>query len=193
MGALLHFLNDLAAFVCVVISNIIEKIGYAFARQLACLVTVSIASSTTHAASQFKLVIDHLVKQQHLEGRSCDELIRQYVEFVDSVVRPKLPALKEFDFHKHHLDEFLQQHVAKSGSFPKLWDVMRMGLILSHGQASVEKAFSVYRQLMVENPLAWPGVRGERVLYQPLCLGRESSRMARHPWREGSLSNVSSW
>ena len=33
--------------------------------------------------------------------------INGYVEFVDSVVRPKLPALKEFDVHKQHLDEFL--------------------------------------------------------------------------------------
>ena len=111
----------------------------------------SIATSTTQASNQFKLVIDHLVKQQHLEGRSCDELIRQYDEFVDTVVKPNLPAFKEFDFHKQRLDEFLQQHVVKSGSFLKLWEVMRMVLILSHGQASVEKGFSINRQVMVEN------------------------------------------
>lgn len=152
-GALLRFRNELASFVRAVISKIIEKmpIGYAFARRLACLDPVSIATSTTQASNQFKLVIDHLVKQQHLEGRSCDELIRQYDEFVDTVVKPNLPAFKEFDFHKQRLDEFLQQHVVKSGSFLKLWEVMRMVLILSHGQASVEKGFSINRQVMVEN------------------------------------------
>ena len=89
-GALLHFRNELAEFVIAVISKIIEKtpIGYAFARRIACLDPMSIATSTTQAASQFKLVIENLVKQQHVEGRSCDELIRQYAEFVDSVVRP---------------------------------------------------------------------------------------------------------
>ena len=133
-GALLRFRNELAAFVSDVISKIIEKtpIGYTFARRLACLYPVSIATSTTQAASQFKLVIDHLVKQQHLEGRSSDELIRQYAEFVDSVVRPNLPALTEFDFHKQRLDKFPQQHVVNSGSFPKLLDEMRLLLILSH-------------------------------------------------------------
>ena len=107
-----------ASFVRAVISKIIEKtpIGYASARWLACLDPVSIATSTTQASNQFKLVIDHLVKQQHLEGRSYDELIRQYDEFVDTVVKPNLPAFKEFDFHKQRLDEFLQQHVVKSGS-----------------------------------------------------------------------------
>ena len=83
-GTLLHFLNELAAFVPMP-SSAKEKtpIRYAFARRLACLVPVSIATSTTQATSQFKLVIDHLVKQQHLEGRSSDELIRQYDEFVE--------------------------------------------------------------------------------------------------------------
>ena len=152
-GALLRFRNELAAFVCAVISKIIEKtpIGYAFARRLACLDPVSIATSTTQAAIQFKLVVDYLVKQQHLQGRNCDELIRQYNEFLDSVVRPNSPAFKDFDFHKQRLDEFLHQHVARSGSFAKLWDVMRTLLILSHGQASVEKGFSINRQVVVEN------------------------------------------
>ena len=65
-GALLRFRNELAAFVCAVISKIIEKtpIGYTFARRLACLDPVSIATNTTQAAIQFKLVVDYLVKQQ---------------------------------------------------------------------------------------------------------------------------------
>ena len=91
-GALLRFRNELASFVRAVISKIIEKtpIGYAFARRLACLDPVSIATSTTQASNQFKLVIDHLVKQQHLEGRSCDELIRQYDEFVEFVLLSRI-------------------------------------------------------------------------------------------------------
>ena len=141
-------------------------------RRLACVDPVSIIASSTQAASEFKLVTENLVKQQHLEGRSCDELIQQYAEFVDCCW-VNLLAFKEFNFHKQRLDEFLQQHVAKSDSFPKLWDVMRMVLILSHGQASVEKAFSVNRQVLAENPLAWPGIRGERVLCQPSGRGRE--------------------
>lgn len=95
--------------------------------------------------------MDYLVNQQYLQGRNCDELIRQYNKFLDSVVRPNSPAFKDFDFHKQRLDEFLHQHVARSGSFAKLWDVMRTLLILSHGQASVEKGFSINRQVVVEN------------------------------------------
>ena len=66
---------------------------------------------------------------------------------LSTVVGANLLAFKEFDFHKQRLDEFLQQ----SGSFRRLWDLMRMLLILSHGQASVEKGFSINRQVMAEN------------------------------------------
>ena len=164
-----------------VISKIIEKtpIRYAFARRLACLDPVKIATNTTQAASQFKLVVDHLVKQQHLEGRSSDEVIRQYAEFVDSVVRPIYQYPKSLT-STNRASMFLQQHVANSGSFPKLWDLMRVVLILSHGQLSVEKDVSINRQDMVENPPAWPGICGERFLYQPSGHGREPEGLVLH-------------
>ena len=105
-GALLRFLNELAAFEpCRHQQNHRED-----ANQVRICSPVSLPGSrenchhSTQAASQFKLVIDHLVKQQHLEGRSSDEVIRQYAEFVDSVVRPNLPVFKEFDFHKQRLN-----------------------------------------------------------------------------------------
>ena len=82
-------------------------------------------------------------------------MIRQYAEFVDNVVRLDLPAFEEFDFHKQRLDKFLQQHFANSGSFPKLWDVMRMLLILSHSQVSMERGLSVIRKVMLENLKEW--------------------------------------
>ena len=59
---------------------------------------------------------------------------------------------------------FLQQHVAHSGSFPMLWDVMRVVLILSHGQLSVEKDVSLNRQVMVENLKDWSFI-AQRIIH----------------------------
>ena len=109
-GALLRFLNELPAFEpCCHQQNHRED-----ANQVRICSPVSLPGSrenchqhhpsTTQAASQFKLVIDLLVKQQHLEGCSSDEVIRQYAEFVYSVVRPNLSVFKEFDFHKQRLN-----------------------------------------------------------------------------------------
>ena len=121
-------------------------IGYAFVRRLACLDPVSIVTSSTQAASQFKLVIDHLVTQQHLEGCSCDELIRQYAEFVDCCW-PNLLAFKEFNF----------PHTAPQLFFATEWQLPQV----------------VGFDDNAADPLAWSGISAERVLYQPSGHGRE--------------------
>ena len=153
-----------------VISKIIEKtpIRYAFARRLACLDPVRIATSTTQAASQFKLVIDHLVKQQHLEGRSSDEfgsMLNLLTVWLGRIYQYS----KSFT-STNSASMVLQPHVANSGSFPKLWDVMRVVLILSHGQLSVEKD-----------------------VYQPSGHGREPEGLVLHCTEDHPWSLVALW
>lgn len=41
--------------------------------------------------------------------------------------------------------------MASNSEFSQLWNVVRLLLLLSHGQASVERGFSVNRQIEVEN------------------------------------------
>lgn len=41
--------------------------------------------------------------------------------------------------------------MGKDSDYEKLWSEARMLLILSHGEASVERCFSVNKEIMVEN------------------------------------------
>jgi len=47
------------------------------------------------------------------------------------------------------LDTFLHSRMA--ANYPKTWSVCEIALFLSHGQASVERGFSVNKELVVEN------------------------------------------
>jgi len=47
------------------------------------------------------------------------------------------------------LDTFLRSRMA--ANYPKAWSVCELALFLSHGQASVEREFSVNKELVVEN------------------------------------------
>jgi len=38
-----------------------------------------------------------------------------------------------------------------AGNCPKAWSVCELALLLSHGQASIERGFSVNKELVVEN------------------------------------------
>ena len=75
----------------------------------------------------------------------------QYSEFLDLATKVETSAFEEFNFKVDRLDVFLQKHIGSVRSLYKLWDLLRELLILSHGQATVERGFSVNRQVMIEN------------------------------------------
>jgi len=101
--------------------------------------------------AKFKVVLKKLVECQRLNIHDCDSLVLQYPEFCDLAIKAGISAFREFSFKVDRLDVFLQKHIGFVSSLTKLWNLLRELLILSHGQATVERAFSVNRQVMIEN------------------------------------------
>ena len=58
---------------------------------------------------------------------------------------------KDYDPNNGRLDSFLCLHMGQKRSYQSLWKVVADLLILSHGQASVERGCSVSKQLEVDN------------------------------------------
>ena len=64
---------------------------------------------------------------------------------------PSSPSeFKDYDPNNDKLDSFLYLHMGQKRSYQSLWEVVAHLLILSHGQGSVERWFSVNKQLEVE-------------------------------------------
>ena len=57
--------------------------------------------------------------------------------------------LENFSVADDRLDTFLRSRMA--ANYPKAWSVCELALLLPHGQASVERRFSVNKELVVEN------------------------------------------
>ena len=51
-----------------------------------------------------------------------------------------------FDPVKSRLDILMNETMAGKDMYSKLWNVVRMLLVLSHGQAAVERGFSMNKQ-----------------------------------------------
>ena len=81
----------------------------------------------------------------------CDPLVLQYSEFLYLAIKAEKSAFEEFNFKADRLDIFLQKHIGSVCSLSKLWDLQRELLILSHGQATVKRGFSVNWQVMIKN------------------------------------------
>ena len=50
--------------------------------------------------------------------------------------------VKKFNVHTDRLDSLFNSVCSKE-KYPRLWDMLKMVLIMSHGQADVERGFSV--------------------------------------------------
>jgi vacuolar-type H+-ATPase subunit I/STV1 len=59
-----------------------------------------------------------------------------------------MESFRNFSRKEGKLDEFLHENMAETG---ELWAVVQKLLLLSHGQASVERGFSVNKQLSIDN------------------------------------------
>ena len=56
-----------------------------------------------------------------------------------------------FDYTKDRLDVFFSEMLETNKSYQDVWNIFKMVFLLSHGQASIERGFSVNKHLLVEN------------------------------------------
>ena len=76
----------------------------------------------------------------------CDEVMQQFDDFIHTCVKGEL---EKFCVADDRLDTILRSRMA--ANYPKAWSVCGLALLLSHGQASVERGFSVNKELVIEN------------------------------------------
>lgn len=88
-----------------------------------------------------------LADRKLISFEDCDEVKSQYVNFLDVEVSRHHSSFSEFDPDETRVETFFHEHLHQRKDYQKLWDVMQTVLLLSHGQASVERGFSVNKQV----------------------------------------------
>ena len=133
-----------------VVEKLLEKspIQYVLTRKLTCLDPRKMINKSS-CKQKMKDLLECLVEVRRVDESECDEIVREYCDFVDEYGTS--PEFKNFDPSHGRLDILLYERMSKTKKFAKLWNVCRILLLLSHGQAAVERGFSVNRQIEVEN------------------------------------------
>ena len=62
-------------------------------------------------------------------------------------VNPILIQVNSFQ----RVDKLLYEHMAGNKQLAKVWNVVKLLLLMSHGQAAVERGFSVNKEVAAEN------------------------------------------
>lgn len=77
--------------------------------------------------------------------KSNETVLAEYTE----LLQQERNQLRLFQKGLNRLDEFFYQLMGLNSSY--VWNVVKLLLVLSHGQATVERGFSINRQVAVEN------------------------------------------
>ena len=150
-------------------SKIVEKspLKYTIARLLNCLDPRTIATNKEKAEANFKRVLHKLSDLHHISEQECDIINKEFINFLSFETVKDCDAFRNFSIIDERLDTFYAVRMNSQKQYANVYEVIKKLLILSHGQATVERGFSVNEEIIVEN-LRESSVEKLRIVYGAL-------------------------
>ena len=154
---------DVTLALAAMVKKLQEKcpLTHTLVRNLAWLQPHAVCSTPDVCVAQLKRSLAVLVNLGHVEESSCDDIIQEYHRFLKIAATSE--AFLHFSLKENCLDELFFESLAKKEDFRRLWRVVRVVLLLSHGQATVEQGFSTNKEAMADN-MAEHTLIGKRVV-----------------------------
>ena len=146
-----HFEFGAKAFLSSTAGTLLEKcpLKFPIVRFLKSLDPQVIGGSTSTSVKLFERLLSCLLDAKRIPEGDVDSIKREYSSFVQEVHdNPKvLEGFQSYSVCEDRVDSFLASHL-KSSKYQKLWNLVKCLLVLSHGQAGVERGFSVNKEAM---------------------------------------------
>ena len=137
-----------------IVLKIIDKspLKYPIARHLSCLDPRKMAESKEMCVREMRKLLKILTDAGRVASSKCDNILSQLGEFIDTVVTSNKSVFADFQpaNSTQRLDELMSQYLS-TDNFRDLWQLVKLLLVLSHGQATVERGFSVNREVVTDN------------------------------------------
>jgi len=145
---MLGFRTDAKSVLIALCKKLVQKtpMKYPTARSLSCLDPRNMASAPEQCKTMMKRFLLTCVEAKFVPESDCDVIMQQFADFIHTAAKSEL---ENFSVENDRLDTFLQSKMAIR--YPTVWLVVEMALLLSHGQATVERGFSINKEMVVEN------------------------------------------
>ena len=102
----------------------------------------------------FERLLSILLDAKRVRETEVDFLKKEYAPFLADDVHGNPKTLHEFEEYdkvsSERVDCFLATYL-KASKYQKLWDLFKCLLVLSHGQAGVERGFSINSEILEYN------------------------------------------
>ena len=136
--ALLNIKRETKGFYIAIVKKLLEKspLNYKLVRNAEWLNSLKLKEDRNVSVDQLTKCLEVLCNTGRIKADKCDEVISEFKSFMDE----KKEVIAEFEYETR-LDHFYHFHLATSQTYKNLWRVIKIVLLLSHGQASVERGF----------------------------------------------------
>ena len=101
--------------------------------------------------SKFEKILPIPMNGNWHSAGECDELLSKYKAFLVQMKQDHAVDFRDFTPDSRLLDTFLGNYMQDHIQFAKLWNIFKMLLTISYGKASVERRYSVNKDMLIEN------------------------------------------
>ena len=144
-----HFEFDAKAFLSSTAGKLLEKcpLKFPIVHFLRSLDPQVIGGSTSTCVKLLERLLGCLLDAKRIHEGDVDSIKREYSSFAQEVhdIPKVLEGFQSYSVCEDRVDSFLASHL-KSSKYQKLWNLVKCLLVLSHGQAGVERGFSVNKE-----------------------------------------------
>ena len=99
----------------------------------------------------FQEVLQRLIETRWKTSEEADTVLAEYRKLGSDAKRYHLDKFSSFKITTDRLDSFLFEVLQNQNESQQLWITMQLILTLSHGQATVERGFSVNKEVLAPN------------------------------------------
>ncbi|CAH3038939.1 unnamed protein product [Pocillopora meandrina] len=149
---LMAFRLECKSFLIAILKKLVLKcpLSYSLVRNMVALDPRDMATNPNSCSEKFKKIQTVLVNSNKVRDENCDNVLQQYSNFLDRVPVIGSDIFSSFNPNVHRVDEFCSTYMSGE-NYVALFDIVKILLVLSHGQASAERGFSVNKEIEVEN------------------------------------------
>ena len=97
-----------------------------------------------------KSIVCTFIEANRVRASDADDIIQQYSDFIQGNVSQVL-EFSGFDQALCGVDKLFYDRLANNPSYAKLWAVVKIVMLRSHGQATVERDFSINKEVESDN------------------------------------------
>ena len=144
---------------------------YTNVRYLDCLDPRLIVNKPEVAETHFTELFWRLSQTKRVKQCDGDKISRLFSTYVAYMKINNLLAFMNFNPHTMAVDTFHHIHMGGEDKFEELWPIVKMLLILSHGQAAIERGFSVNKECSEDNQSEKGVIARHQVLDGIRCAG----------------------